>query len=96
MGGFIAFADKDPNAVEPFVWDFADVMAETTPDDTISSATFTVPAGITKDSDSNTTTTATAVLSGGTVGESYDILCRIVTAAGRTIDKTYRVPISEQ
>ena len=36
--------------------------------DTISAVDWTVPAGLTLDSDTNTTTTATAWLSGGTGG----------------------------
>ena len=96
MAGFVEFSDKDPNAVEPFRWDFGPVMAELDTADTIVTAAFTVPSGITKDSSSNTTTTATVVLSGGTAGESYDILCRITTAQGRTLDKTFRVNMAEQ
>lgn len=95
MTNFSAFDDKDPNAVEPFTWDWADRLGEPSTAETISTSAFTVPSGITADSDSNTTTTATVVLSGGSAG-SYDVLNRITTSGGRTLDKTFSVPVSDQ
>ncbi len=95
MTNFSAFSDKDPNAVEPFTWNWDDVLSEPSTAETISTSDFTVPSGITEDSDSKTTTTATVVLSGCSAG-SYDILNRITTSGGRTLDKTYTVPVSEQ
>jgi len=38
---------------------------------TITTSTWTVPAGITEDSNAHTDTTTVIVLSGGTAGESY-------------------------
>lgn len=71
---------------------------------TISSHTVTVPTGITRDSDNRSAVTirgiaysantvVTVWLSGGTDGEDYDVLCRIVTSDGRTLDQTMRVPV---
>lgn len=71
---------------------------------TISSYTVTAPAGITKPSDHKNAVTVNGVsypintvvtvwLSGGTDGTDYDILCRIVTSDGRTLDQTMRVPV---
>lgn len=75
---------KDPDEVEFYVRDWsADLDG-----DTIATSTWTVPSGITKDSDTNTTTTATIKLSGGTLGSDYALVNRITTAAGRTLDKT--------
>ena len=51
--------------------------------DAIASVAWTVPAGITQNNATNTTTTATIWLSGGTAGQTYRILCRVTTAAGR-------------
>jgi len=93
---FNSFAPKDPNAVEPFTWDWSEVMAETSTADTIATSAFTVPTGITADSDSNTTTTTTVVLSGGTAGTAYEILNRITTANSRTLDKTFIVLVAQQ
>lgn len=71
---------------------------------TISSYTVTAPSGITKNSDNKNAVTVNGVsysadtvvtvwLSGGTDGNDYDILCRIVTSDSRTIDQTMRVPV---
>lgn len=72
---------------------------------TISSFTVTaVTSGITVDSSNKSavsirgvsyaaSTVVTAWLSGGTAGTDYDILCRIVTSDGRTLDQTIRVPV---
>lgn len=71
---------------------------------TINTRTVTVPDGITKDSDNQNAVTINGVtylantvvtvwLSGGIDGTDYDILCRIVTSDGRTIDQTMRVPV---
>ena len=72
---------------------------------TISSFTATVvTSGITIDSSNKSavsirgvsysaSTVVTVWLSGGTDGTDYDILCRIVTSDGRTLDQTIRVPV---
>ena len=76
---------KDPDAVLDYQWTFASWLPS---GDTIVSATVTADTGLTLDSTSNTTTTVTAWLSGGTVGEKYSVRCRITTAGGRTDDRT--------
>ena len=99
---------KDPNAVEPYfvVWCSKDGTNDGTTSDTgelqggtISASSWTVPTGITADSDNTDAvsiagvsyginTVATVVLSGGTAGYVYDLLNRITTSDGRTLDKT--------
>ena len=64
--------------------------------DTISTATFTVGAGLTKASQSNTTATATVWLSGGTLGETYLVSHTITTAGGRTENREFRVVIANR
>lgn len=88
---------KDPNAVVDFAIDWSAWLALTPPGtaDTISTSTWTVPAGLTKGSEINTTTKATVWLSGGTAGETYEITNRIVTAGGRTYDQTLRIVVRE-
>ena len=63
--------------------------------DTIATATWTVPTGLTKSSQANTTTTATAWLSGGVVGQTYDVVNTITTAAGRTDYRTVQIIVIE-
>lgn len=83
---------KDPNAVLDYTWDWEDWLDS----DTISSSSVTVQTGLTADSDSNTTTTATVWLSGGTPGEDYEVTNRIVTAGGRTEDRTIIIMVRER
>lgn len=59
--------------------------------DTISASTWIVPAGITLEAETETLVTATVWLSGGTEGESYTITNRIVTAGGRTDERSLTV-----
>ena len=84
---------KDPNAVLDYQWDWSAWLPD---DDTIASATVTAESGLTVDSSSNADATVTAWLSGGTVGESYDVTCRVVTADGRTDDRTITLLIRQQ
>lgn len=64
--------------------------------DTISTSTWEVPVGITKDSDSYTSNTATIVLSGGTSPVTYTLKNTIVTTGGDTfvqyVTITVRIP----
>jgi hypothetical protein len=63
--------------------------------DTISTSSWTVPTGLTKASESNTTTSATVWVSGGTIGTTYEIINTIITAAGRTDYRTVTITIIE-
>lgn len=85
---------KDPDAVLDYKFDWTDWLNG----DTISTRAVTVDTGLTKDSDSITDTnkSVTVWLSGGTVGTSYDVRCRITTAAGRTDDRTVTIHIKNR
>jgi hypothetical protein len=74
---------KDPDEVLDYQVDWTEKLAT----DTIATSTWIVPAGLTKDSDSNTPTKTTIWLSGGTPGEQYGITNRITTTGGRTIEQ---------
>lgn len=73
--------EKDPSAVLDYQWDWSDWLAS---GETITAATVTVPAGITKDSQTDATTSVTVWLSGGTAGLAYTLDCLVTTSAGRT------------
>jgi hypothetical protein len=75
---------KDSDAVLDYLWDWSAWLG----DDTIASHTVTAATGITLASSTATSTAVTAWLSGGTVGQSYAVTCRIVTAAGRTDERS--------
>ena len=87
------FDPKDPNDVDDFVWDWSNRLGT---GETISSAVFVVPTGITKDSQANTTTTATARLSGGKVGGKYSITCRITSNLGRILDHSEEIAVKSR
>ena len=80
---------KDPDARVDFQADWTDWLAG----DTISASTWVVPSGITQYSASNTTTSATIWLSGGTEGRDYSVVNRITTAGGRINDQTLIIKI---
>lgn len=87
------FDPKDPNDVDDFVWDWS---ARLGTGETISSILFVVPSGITKDSEANTTTTATARLSSGKVGGKYRITSRITTNLGRILDHSEEIRVQSR
>ena len=88
---------KDPDSVADYKFDWSRWLEETTTTtDTISSSSWTVDSGLTKDSDSNSTTTATIWVSGGTAGTAYQATNRIVTAGGRTADRTITFIVRER
>lgn len=82
---------KDPNATLDYSFDWTAYLLPIT--DTIASVSFITSAGITVVSQSNTTTVATAFVSGGVLGETETLTCRIVTAGGRTDDRTIDLKI---
>lgn len=85
---------KDPNSVLDYTFDWS---AYLTPiGDAISSVTWVLTSGITKVSQSNSTTTATAFVSGGVAGNVETLTCRIVTTGGRTDDRSISLKIIDR
>jgi hypothetical protein len=80
---------KDPDAVLDYVFDWSSWLGT----DTISVSAWTADSGLTVDSSTNTTTTATVWLSGGTAGEVYEVVNHITTAAGREDDRTMKIKV---
>ena len=62
-------------------------------DETISSVVWTVDTGITEGVTSNTPTTATIWLGGGTVANAYNISCKITTSSTRIDDRTFTIDV---
>ena len=83
---------KDPEAVLDYQVDWSDWLD----DDTIDTSEWTVPAGLTEDSDSNTYTVAKVWLSGGTSGTTYAVENKITTADGRTDERTIYIECIEK
>ena len=106
---------KDPNSVEPFyiVWCDEDNTNDGSDGDngelqgaTISSDTWTVPAGITEDSQNNSSVTIKGVtysantvsciwLSGGKAGTNYDLVNHIVVSDSRKLDHTITINVRD-
>jgi len=94
-------AVKDSADVLDYKFDFANTTnGGTTADwlasgETISTKTVTADSGITVDSSSitDTNTSVTVWLSGGTTGTVYDVACKIVTSANRTLERTLRMTV---
>jgi hypothetical protein len=83
---------KDPDAILDYTVDWLNWLCS----DTIVTGTWVVPAGITRISNSITTTTCSIWLSGGTNGMSYNLTNRIITTGGRNDDRTVSVMVREK
>ena len=77
---------KDPNATLDYSFDWGPYL--TPLGDTIVTVEWVLSPGLTKVSQSNTTTTATVFVSGGVLEETETLTCRITTAGGRIDDRT--------
>lgn len=87
---------KRPDEVKDYSinWARALLIAGEDVGDTVSSSTWEVETGITKDSDSETTTTTTIWLSGGTADVEYTITNHVVTSQGREYEESIKVNVS--
>lgn len=90
LGGFVI--TKDPDDLLDYVIDWSSWLGT----DTITSVDWDVDTGIMNPTSSHTATTATIWLAGGSVTETYNITCRITTAAGRVVDRSFRVSCVQQ
>lgn len=95
---------KDPDDVLDYKFDYAaatngsgssDWLAS---GDTISTHSIIADSGITVDSSSitDTNTSVTVWLSGGTEDTDYGVTCRIETTGGRIFDKTIRIKVRQR
>jgi hypothetical protein len=79
---------KDSDATLDYALDWSSWLQT---GETISVVVWTVPSGITKVSQSESTTAAVIWLSGGTIGSDYNVACKITTSAGRIDERTMRI-----
>lgn len=83
---------KDPDEVKDYEFDWTDILKG----DTISGTTWTIsPSGLTKDSDTNNSSTTTIWVSGGTAGVTYSLMNEITTAGGRKYNRTRKLKMKE-
>ena len=64
--------------------------------DTIITSVWTIPLGITKESDYYSDTITTIWLSGGTTNTDYELRNTITTASGRILDQTVVLLVRER
>jgi hypothetical protein len=91
---------KDPNEVIDYMIDWAHTehgspgALESLGNDTITGTPlWIVPVGITLASQLNNMTTTTGFFSGGTAGADYTITVRITTVGGRTLERSFILPV---
>lgn len=87
------FIEKDPYAVLDYSLDWTNWMPS---GDTISAISITADAGITIDSSTNTDYIATAYISGGTAGTTYNIEYNITTTNGLKDSRNFRIKVVER
>ena len=84
---------KDPDAVLDYSVDWSSWL---TGSETITASSWTVPDGITKDSDSFSDDATMVWLSGGTAKNKYSLINHITTSAGREEDRTITIHVGER
>ena len=85
-----AIDEKYPGDVLDYIYNWAPWLAKDA--DTITSHSVTA-TGVTVDSSEHAATSVTAFLSGGVKGEVAEATCQIVTAGGRTVQRTLYLTI---
>jgi hypothetical protein len=83
---------KDPNDEVDYQVDWTHLLGA----DSIATSQWNIPDGLTGVSMSKTMTTTTVFVNGGTSGEDYTIINRVVTGDGRTFERYVIVPVREQ
>lgn len=96
---------KDPDAVLDYKFDYKPMTNGTGgrtdwlgASETITSHTITADPGITVgvNTITDSSTSVTVWLSGGSAGSSYDVTCQISTSDGRTDDRTITIAVEER
>jgi hypothetical protein len=84
---------KDPDETRAYSIDWSDHLGSAT----ISTSTWAVEQGsVAVSSDSETSTVATVVLTGGTVGEVAQLRNTMVSSAGETLKQSIRVCVRKR
>lgn len=86
---------KDPDSTLDYQMDWTTFLST----DTIASSTWSVAgydAELIVNSTSNTSTTATVWLSGGTVNVKYNVTNKVTTASGRVVDRSFTMLIVQK
>ena len=89
---------KDPADVLDYGFDFKDWLKQYDGTvDVISTATWTAtPAGLTLEDEYTDSTIAGVWLSEGSAGKKYAVACKVTTAAGRVVERSFTVHVEER
>lgn len=94
------YPNRWPRAEGQTVQDGSVVWVAREPSDSglpsISDADWTLPDGLTLDSQSQVGLVAFVTVSGGVDGVDYDVLCRMTPSAGNIIEQTITIPVRSQ
>jgi hypothetical protein len=85
---------KDPDAILDYTFDWSDWLEDIS--DTMVDHQIIVDEGLTCDSSSTVGNSVVAWLSGGQTGTTYRATCRIITAGGRTDDRSIFLKVKER
>lgn len=84
---------KSLGAILDYGFNWSDWLAD---GETITASTWTVPTGISEGANSRDDTSVKVWLSGGTVGETYLISCKITTSVSPRADERSLIVMVEQ
>jgi hypothetical protein len=84
---------KDPDAILDYGFNWTNWLAD---GEKLFSSAWTVPTGITKETESHTDYASMVWLSGGTAGVTYEVINHIVTDSGREDDRTIKIKVQER
>lgn len=94
MSGGFPTIRKDPDATLDYTFDWTAWLAAS--GDTIAEVVWTAGDGLTVESTTHTTQTATAMVSGGAAGSTVGLACRITTTGGRVDERTMNLRIIQR
>lgn len=84
---------KDPGATLDYSFDWTDWLGAS---ETITATSWTVPAGLTKVSESNSSYVSTCRISGGTLNTSYTVTCQITTNEGEIDQRSLQLVVQDR
>lgn len=84
---------KDPDAKLPWYFDWTEWLDD---GETIIDSVMTVSAGLVKESDSYSATSATVWLSGGSPGTPYSVANKIETSMGKIDERTITIRVTNR
>lgn len=86
----VKWPPKDPDEIIDYALDWRPRLVN---GDTIQSASWILPDGITVTDPSYDADHHFLWLAGGTLGQTYSFVSRVVTAEGRTMDQTVKITV---